>query len=75
MIRELVGESQPTAQIGANVMSSSWLVVHLQPTFKFGEGLLPATASVKVWYKGEGRRVAQSLVHGLLLAEDVRFFY
>ena len=31
-------------------------------------------ASAIVWDKGEGGRVAQSLVHGLLLPEDVCFF-
>ena len=67
-------ESQSTAQVGANVAFSSQLVVPWQPTFKFGAGPLPATASAIVWDKGEGGRVAQSLVHGLLLLEDVCFF-
>ena len=35
---------------------------------------LPSTTSVRVWEKGEGGRVAQSLVHGLLLLEDVHTF-
>ena len=35
---------------------------------------LPSTASVRVWEKGEGGHVAQSLVHGLLLPEDVHTF-
>ena len=35
---------------------------------------MPATASAIVWDKGEGGRVAQSLVHSLLLPEDVHFF-
>ena len=35
---------------------------------------LPSTASVWVWEKGEGGRVAQSLVHGLLLPKDVHTF-
>ena len=74
MIREPVGESQPTAQVGAIVASSSWPEVHWQPTFKFGNGPLSTTASVRVWDKGEGGKVAQSLVHGLLLLEDIWFF-
>lgn len=74
MIREPVAKSQPTAQVGANVASSSRLVVHWRPTFKFGIGPLPAIASVKVWDKGERGRVAQNLVHDLLLPEDVHFF-
>ena len=32
------------------------------------------TVSVRVWDKGEVGRVAQSLVHGLLLPEDVNAF-
>ena len=35
---------------------------------------LPLTASVWVWEKGEGGHVAQSLVHGLLLLEDMHMF-
>ena len=35
---------------------------------------LPATASVRVWEKGEGGRIAQSLVRGLLLPEDMHAF-
>ena len=31
-------------------------------------------ASVRVWEKGEGGHVAQSLVHDLLLLEDVHAF-
>ena len=35
---------------------------------------LPSIVSVRVWEKGEGGRVSQSLVHGLLLLEDVHTF-
>ena len=35
---------------------------------------LPSTACVRVWEKGEGGRVAQSLVHGLLSPKDVHTF-
>ena len=35
---------------------------------------LPTNASVRMWAQGKGGRVAQSLVSGLLLPEDVRFF-
>ena len=54
MIREPVGESQPAAQVGANVASSSQPEVHWQPTFKLGDGPLSAMANVRVWVKGEG---------------------
>ena len=40
----------------------------------FGVGPLLASASAIVWDKGEGGRVAQSVVHSMLLLEDVRFF-
>ena len=45
-----------------------------QPTFELDGTPLPASASVRAWEKGEGGRVAQSLVHGLLLLEDVSAF-
>ena len=35
---------------------------------------LLACASVQAWEKGEGGYIAQSLVHGLLLPEDVSAF-
>ena len=35
---------------------------------------LPVTTSVRMWTQGEGARVAQSLVHDLLLLKDVQFF-
>ena len=35
---------------------------------------LPVDVSVRVWEKGEGGHIAQSLVHGLLLPEDVSAF-
>ena len=37
-------------------------------------GPLPATASVRVWEKGVGGCIAQSLVRGLLLPEDMHAF-
>ena len=45
-----------------------------QPTFELDDTPLPASASVLAWEKGEGGRVAQSLVHDLLLPEDVSAF-
>ena len=35
---------------------------------------LSADASIRVWEKGEGGRIAQSLAQGLLLPEDVSAF-
>jgi len=73
-IREPVVESPAAVQASGKVASSSQPVIPWQPTFKLGKGPLPATASAIVWDKGEGGKVAQSLVHGLLLPEDIRFF-
>ena len=42
--------------------------------FKFGDEPLPTSASIRTWAQGQGGQVAQSLVHGLLLPEDVQFF-
>ena len=45
-----------------------------QPTFQLDSKPLSITASVRVWDKGKGGRVAQSLMHNLLLPEDVNTF-
>ena len=45
-----------------------------QPTFELDGTPLPASASVRAWEKGEGGCVAQNLVHGFLLPENVSAF-
>ena len=65
---------EPTAQTRTNVASTSRVVSGWQPSFQLDGKPLPATTSVRVWEKGEGGRVAQSLVRGLLLPEDVHAF-
>ena len=45
-----------------------------QATFKLGNKPLLVSASVRTWAQGERGWVAQSLVQGLLLPEDVQFF-
>ena len=62
------------AQIGMNVASTSQAAVEWQPTFQLDGKPLPTFANVKVWDKGEGGDVAQSLVHVLLLPEDIHVF-
>ena len=57
-----------------NMASSSQIVPAWQPTYQLDGKPLPTTASVRVWEKGERGRVAQNLVHGLLLPKDVRIF-
>ena len=69
-----MGDSQPPTKGSKDVASSSQSMDIWQPTFKFGDGPLPTSASIKVWAHGQGGRVAKSLVHGLLLPEDVHFF-
>ena len=65
---------QPAAQGNAEVASSSRATPNWQPTFIFDGEPLPITASVRMWAQGEGGRVAQSLMSGLLLPEDIQFF-
>ena len=62
------------AQTGTNMASTSRAAPEWQPTFQLDGKPLPAIASVQVWDKGEGGRVAQSMAHGLLLPEDVHAF-
>ena len=57
-----------------NVASSSRPAQLWQPTFELDGMPLLASASVWGWEKGEKGRVAQSLVHGLLLPEDMSAF-
>ena len=45
-----------------------------QPTFQLDDKPFPMSASVRVWEKGEGGRVAQSSGHNLLLLEDMHAF-
>ena len=73
-IQELVSGPQPVARGSAEVASSSWAMPNWQPTFTFSGEPLPASASVRTWAQGDGGRVAQSLVHSLLLPEDIWFF-
>ena len=74
MIWEPISSPQLAAREGAGVASSFQAVPGWQPIFMLSGEPLPAIVSVKMWAQGEGGRVAQSLVNGLLLPEDVRFF-
>ena len=65
---------RPAAWGGIEVASSSLTVPNWQPTFTLNNEPLPASASIRTWDKGEGGRVAQGLVHRVLLPEDVQFF-
>ena len=65
---------EPPAQVETHVASSSQPVSACQPNFELDGMPLLADASVRVWEKGEGGRIVQSLAHGLLLPEDVSAF-
>lgn len=54
VIREPVGNFRQTPQNGTDVVSSSQLKVIWQPTFKLGDGPLPACASVSTWSYSQG---------------------
>ena len=54
--------------------STSRAAQEWQPIFQLDGKPLSVTTSVQVWDKGEGGNVAQSLVHDLLLPEDVNAF-
>ena len=56
------------------MVSTSQAVAEWQPKFQLDSKPLPASANVRVWDKGEGGRVAQSLVNGLFLLEDIHIF-
>lgn len=73
-IREPAGVTRPIAQVGTNVASSSQPEMGWQTTFKPSNEPLLLSAGVRTWSQGEGGRVAQSLVQGLQLPEDVHFF-
>ena len=59
---------EPPTQAGMGVASSSQVAPALD-----GKPL-PSTACVRMWEKGEGGRIAQTLAEGLLLPEDVHAF-
>ncbi|KAK9986920.1 hypothetical protein SO802_031871 [Lithocarpus litseifolius] len=65
---------EPVTQIWLNVASSSRATPEWRPSFELVGKPLLATASVRVWEKREEGCVARSLVHGLLLPEDVHVF-
>ena len=65
---------EPQTQVGAGVASSSQVVPAWKPKFLLDGKPLPSIACVRMWEKGEGGRVAQTLAEGLLLPEDMHAF-
>ena len=54
--------------------STSQVAMEWQPVFQLNGKPLLTSASVRVWDKGERGRVTKSLVHDLLLPEDIHVF-
>ena len=56
------------------VASSSQVAPAWKPKFLLDGKPLPSTTCVRMWEKGEGGRITQTLAEGLLLPEDVHAF-
>ena len=65
---------EPPTQAGMGVASSSQVAPAWKPKFLLDSKPLPSTACVRMWEKGEGGRIAQTLAEGLLLPEDEHAF-
>lgn len=65
---------EPQTQVGSGVASSSQAAPAWKPKFLLDDKPLPSTACVRMWEKGEGGRIAQTLAEGLLLPDDVHAF-
>ena len=65
---------EPQTQVGPGVASSSQAATAWKPKFLLDGKPLPSTACVRMWEKGEGGRIAQTLAEGLLLPDDVHAF-
>ena len=65
---------EPLTQAGTGVVSSSQVAPAWKPKFLLDGKPLPSTACVRMWEKGEGGRIAQTLAEGLLLPEDEHAF-
>ena len=65
---------EPPTEAGTGVASSSQVAPAWEPKFLLDGKPLPSTACVRMWEKGEGGRIAQTLAEALLLPEDVHAF-
>ena len=72
--KQKVTVREPPTQAGMGVASSSQVAPAWKPKFLLDGKPLPSTACVRMWEKGEGGRIAQTLAEGLLLPEDVHAF-
>ncbi|XP_050264223.1 uncharacterized protein LOC126708473 [Quercus robur] len=65
---------EPPTEAGTGGASSSQVAPAWKPKFLLDGKPLPSTACVRMWEKGEGGRIAQTLAEALLLPEDVHAF-
>ena len=65
---------KPQTQVGPGVASSSQAAPAWKPKFLLDGKPLPSTACVRLWEKGEGGRIAETLAEGLFLPNDVHAF-
>ena len=65
---------EPVAQTEIDLASTSRAPAAWRPSLKLGGEPLPSTASARMWDKGHGGSVAQSLARGILLPEDLHVF-
>ncbi|XP_050289884.1 uncharacterized protein LOC126728020 [Quercus robur] len=65
---------EPQTEAGTGGASSSQVAPAWEPKFLLDGKPLPSTASVRIWDKGEGGRIAQTLAGALQLPEDVHAF-
>ena len=65
---------EPPTEAGTVGASSSQVAPAWEPKFLLDGKPLPSTASVRMWDKGEGGRIAQTLAGALQLPKDVHAF-
>ena len=65
---------EPQTQVGPSTTSSSQAASAWKPKFLLDGKPLPSTTCVRMWEKGEGGRIAQTLATDLLLPNDVHAF-
>ena len=65
---------EPQTQVEPGIVSSSQATPAWRPKFLLNGKPLPSTVCVRMWEKGEGGNIAQTLATGLLLPDDVHAF-
>ena len=65
---------EPQTQVEPGTTSSSQAAPAWKPKFLLDDKPLPSIACVRMWEKGEGGRIAQTLATSLILPDDVHAF-